>query len=221
MATTSSITGTGPNTNATPGETVLCSSATSTAANKALEQKQAYFTLAVTVLLNTWPALSLAVQNSWGGPDSSDKRDWFAGAVVDLFVERPDTDQEDVEDVLLQVMADEFEVQVEDGTEVELARRVMQWKKECEKGDFTGVREMYAQWKERRGKGVVLPKGVEVVEEDGEDDSEDDEEDDDVNMEDAEALVPDLVPAIQESKKKPEPEIDEDGFTKVTGRKKR
>lgn len=125
---------------------------------------------------------------------------------------------------MLQVMADEFEVQVEDGTEVELARRIMQWKAECERGDFAGVREMYEQWKERKGKGVVLPKGVEVTEEDDEDDNDDsegDEEDGDVNMAEAEALVPDLVPAIKESKSKPEPEIDEDGFTKVTGRRKR
>ena len=25
------------------------------------------------------------MQNNWGGPDSADKRDWFAGAVVELF----------------------------------------------------------------------------------------------------------------------------------------
>ena len=43
------------------------------------------FEQGLTLIINTWQALTLAVQNQWGGPDSSDKRDWMCGAVADLF----------------------------------------------------------------------------------------------------------------------------------------
>ena len=46
---------------------------------------QANFEQGVAFALHLWPALTLSVQNNWGGADSADKRDWFAGAVVDLF----------------------------------------------------------------------------------------------------------------------------------------
>ncbi|KAF2097763.1 hypothetical protein NA57DRAFT_56946 [Rhizodiscina lignyota] len=198
--------------------------------NATPEQKVANFTLAVSLLLVTWPALSLAVANSWGGPDSADKRDWLGGAIIDLFESAPGTDVEDVEDVLLQVMQDEFEVNLEDGSEVGVAKGIMKAREQCARGDFTEIKEMERVWRERKG---PVPKPMEVIEnvhdgeeidddEDYEDDDEDEDEDDgDVRMGDAEALVPDLVPVLKERAKKPEPEVDEDGFTKVVGKKKR
>src|SRR5262249_31048555 len=45
----------------------------------------AKFELGLTLVLNAWQALTLAVQNQWGGPDSKDKRDWMCGAVAELF----------------------------------------------------------------------------------------------------------------------------------------
>src|SRR5436189_6394926 len=63
--------------------------------------------LAITLILHSWPALSLAVQSSWGGPASADKRDWRCGAIPELFISRPETAAQDVEDVLTQVRNDE------------------------------------------------------------------------------------------------------------------
>ena len=97
------------------------------------------------------------MQNQWGGPDSSDKRDWFAGAIVDLFESRPDTDIEDVETVLLQVMLDEFEVNVDDGSGFEIAEQVMRLRRDCGRGDFAEVAELKQIW-EKKGKA-----GKEVV----------------------------------------------------------
>lgn len=39
------------------------------------------------------------------------------GLVTDELIDRPETDEEDIEEVLLQVMRDEFEVEIEDGSE--------------------------------------------------------------------------------------------------------
>lgn len=91
--------------------------------DKAITEK---WELGVACILNLWPALSIAVANQWGGSDSEGKRDWFCGAIADLFTDaegsggetqkEPELDELDVEEVLLQVMQDEFEVGVDDDT---------------------------------------------------------------------------------------------------------
>lgn len=192
-------------------------------------QKLDHFTLGISLHLHSWPALSLAVANSWGSlseQEAADKRDWLGGVIADLFSERPDTDQEDVEDVLLQVMGDEFEVQVEDGSETEVAAQIMRTRVECERGEFGNVRDMYRAWEERKGRPLSLPNEMQFArnagqedENDEEDESGEDGEEADVNMEDAHEMIPDLVPARKEAKRS-DPEIDEDGFTKVVGKRK-
>lgn len=173
--------------------------------------------------LSTWSALTLAVQNSWGGPESSEKRDWFAGAISDLLQTTPDADVEYVEEFLLQVMNDEFEIVLEDGSAQEIAAKIVGLRKLTLQGDFRMVDDMYTRWKDRQssGSGPVTIQHVERGEDEDEtdwdsDDIEGEEESDreDVDMGEAPALV--QVPG-----EKPQPEIDEDGFTKVVGKKKR
>ncbi|MCJ1377491.1 hypothetical protein MMC17_000586 [Xylographa soralifera] len=181
------------------------------------EKIAAKFDLAIALTLSTWPALSLAVQNSWGGPDSSEKRDWFAGAISELLAATPDADVEYLEEFMLQVMNDEFDVNVEDGSAEEVAAKVVGLRKLTARGDFGMVDEMFARWeeRERRGGGEVGMKFVEEEEDEESDfDTEDWEDGVDIEMEEA----PDLVKVPIE---KPPPEVDEEGFTKVTGRKKR
>jgi len=177
------------------------------------------FDLSIALTLSTWPALSLAVQNSWGGPDSSEKRDWFAGAISDLIAAIPDADVEYLEEFLLQVMNDEFDVNVEDGSAEEVAAKIVGLRKLTARGDFKLVDEMFAQWEERQKKGGE-EVGMRFVEEDDEESDFDTEDWEDgvegVDIEMGEA--PDLV---TEPVKKPQPEVDEEGFTKVTGKKKR
>lgn len=155
------------------------------------------------------------MQNNWGGPSSSDKRDWFAGAIVELFESRPDTDLEDVETVLLQVMLDEFEVNVDDDSGFDVAEQIMRIRKDCERGNFTEVGELRERWSRKGGKAVKFEK-VERGEEDEETDwdsddlEETEDEEGDVEMDDA-----------PPPKDKPAPEVDDDGFTKVVNKKKR
>ncbi|KAK2744308.1 hypothetical protein FQN55_006822 [Onygenales sp. PD_40] len=106
----------------------------------------AKFDLAITLILNTWPSLTLAVQSSWGGPTSSDKRDWLCGAISDLFTTRPETDAEDIEEVLIQVMNDEFDVVVDDESTGDIAARIMEAKADIAQGNYAGVDKMWADW---------------------------------------------------------------------------
>ncbi|KAG8628673.1 hypothetical protein KVT40_002538 [Elsinoe batatas] len=159
-------------------------------------------------LLNLWPALTVAVENQWGGPSSSDKRDWLAGTISTLFSERPDTDAYDVEDVLLQVMVDEFDVQVEDESEVEVAEEIVRaWKLVMQEGRREVLAEAKGRWERQGGKKGRWVDGGEQGSEDG---SVDGDADGDEEMGEAPALV-----QPREERRREEPEVDEEGFTTV------
>ncbi|KAL6892784.1 Pre-rRNA-processing protein TSR2 domain-containing protein [Trichoderma longibrachiatum] len=196
--------------------------------------RQSNFEQAVACALHLWPALTLAVQNGWGGPDSADKRDWFAGAVVDLFPEFADAqpgeapkttadepDMEDVETVLLQVMVDEFEVNIDDDSALEVARSIVKARSECAIGEFNEeVKKLRERFANRKGTKVdQMFKKAEDQDQDTDWESGDSgEEDDDDNGGDID--MDEAPPLVSVPKEKPAPEVDDDGFTKVT-RKKR
>jgi len=175
--------------------------------------RRSKFELGVSLTLQAWPALTLAVQNQWGGPDSADKRDWFAGAICELFPSHADL--ESVEDRLLQIMDDEFEVAPDDDSVSHVADRIMLIWEETNTGEFGTVNAMYERWRSGSGGRVegVLVGGEEgdqsVDEESGEDDEDSDDE-----MGDA---PPELV-AVRERQA---PVVDEEGFTTVPARRRR
>ncbi|EOA88328.1 rRNA accumulation- protein [Exserohilum turcicum] len=183
------------------------------------EEHQDKFDLGIWHALFNWANLTVAVQNQWGGPDSSDKRDWLAGQISERFAAEPLTDAEDVEVMLLQVLEDEFGVRLEDETEVAVAREIMTIRKELGEGNTATVDALQKKWLERNGKEISTGSvNINETNQEGEWDSVDEESDDDdgdTDMTDAPALVP------AKPKQKPEPEVDEDGFTTVVGKKKR
>ncbi|KAI1163963.1 hypothetical protein F5B18DRAFT_617130 [Nemania serpens] len=128
---------------------------------------------------------------------------------------------EDVEEMLLQVMFDEFEANVDDQSEAQVADRIMKCRTRCAVGDFALVEELRARWLETKGKKVVAQVAADQDQDtDWDSESDDDDDDDgngdgDVDMDDAPALVPAAAP-----KQKPQPEIDEDGFETVSRRRR-
>lgn len=180
-----------------------------------IAQCQAQFELGTTLTLFTWPSLSLAVTNNWGGPDSSSKREWFASQTIDLLNENPDADVEWLEVFLLNVMLDEFEVNVDDESGFDVAEQILRIKTKCMRGDFGEVGQLKEKWDVRSG-GEDLGKVFEKRERNEEDDetsgSDDENGDMDVNMDEAPALVKVKEPDV--------PEVDEDGFTKVAKKKR-
>ena len=176
------------------------------------------FDLGIWHCLFNWATLTVAVKNQWGGPDSSEKRDWLAGQISELFTNEPLTDAEDVEVMLLQVLEDEYGCRVEDETEIEVARNIMAIRKEISEGSTATVDALHKKWESRQGKEVATGEvNVRESNQEADWDSVDEEsEDEDVDMDDAPALVP-----ARPREPKPEPEIDEDGFEKVVGKKRR
>jgi pre-rRNA-processing protein TSR2 len=113
-------------------------------------------------------------------------------------------------------MLDEFEVNVDDESGYEVAEQIMRMKKSCMRGDFGEVAALKEKWdakKENEDLGKVFERRERGEEEDETDGSEgDDAEDEDVDMDDAPELVRTREPVV--------PEVDEEGFTKVTKKKR-
>ncbi|KAF2725032.1 hypothetical protein K431DRAFT_194278, partial [Polychaeton citri CBS 116435] len=179
------------------------------------EKLQQLFDNGIWYTISLWDALHTAIQNGWGGEDSLEKKDWFAGVISELFTQRRDTDQEDVECVLLQIMQDEFDCNVEDESEVEIAKTIMGLRKSLMDRDMAPSMEMEKRWKNRGQLKSDIQDGGEIIEEVDDDDW--DGGDGDVEMDEE---PPKLVPVV-ERPARPEPEVDDDGFTKVAGKKKR
>jgi pre-rRNA-processing protein TSR2 len=203
---------------------------TSAIPSKTPSNLNAQIDLVVSLHLHNWPALTLAVQNGWGGDQqlSSDKRDWFAGAVSDLLTSSPPqiSDVSDLEEVLLQVMLDEFEIVVDDGSAEEVAKNIWSSAEKLQKGDLGDLEALHAKWQERQAKGGESATGiVRGQDEDGNetDWDEDGEEEEWNGFDDNPDTEMGYAPQLLEAKPKVrvEPDIDEEGFTKVVSKKRR
>jgi pre-rRNA-processing protein TSR2 len=121
-----------------------------------------------------------------------------------------------LEEFLLNVMLDEFEVNVDDESGYEVAEQIMRMKKNCIRGEFGEVAALKEKWDAKRGNEDLekvferRERGEEEDETDGSDDE--DMEDGDIKMDEAPALVRTREPVV--------PEVDEEGFTKVTKKKR-
>ena len=165
-------------------------------------------------LLTSWPPMNLALAEQWAGEQTSDKRDWLAGYISDVFVEQPDVDAEYIEDILLQVMGDEFDCEVQDESQQVVAREIIRMRNEIMiEGRLEAAEEVKRTFLEKRGRTARIQNAGEREEEVDSDEEIEIDGDGDDNMGEAPALVP--------VREKVEPEVDEDGFTKVVSKKRR
>lgn len=127
----------------------------------------------------------------------------------------------DVETVLLQAMLDEFEVNVDDDSAFEVAEQIMRLRGDCAKGRFEEVDTLRKRWESRKGTKVtsMFRKGED---QDDETDwsTDEDEDGEDGECEDKDVEMGDAPPLATRKKEKPAPEVDEDGFTKVSKKKR-
>lgn len=107
-------------------------------------------------------------------------------------------------------MLDEFEVNIDDESAFDVASEIVRLRAQCAKGNFEDVDKLLARWQGRKGAKVVFTHGKDQDEDTDWDDT-DGDDDDDEEMDEAPALVE--APKIKERQA---PEVDEDGFTKVT-----
>jgi pre-rRNA-processing protein TSR2 len=116
-------------------------------------------------------------------------------------------------------MEDEFEVVIEEGDPSlwKVAEQIVRIRRDCAEGRFENVDVLRVRWQEGKGKKI---EGLYKKGEDPDQDTDWDEDDEEEDDEDGDEDMGDAPPLVQTRREKPEPEVDEDGFTKVT-RKKR
>lgn len=192
------------------------------------------FARGVMALFDLWPALTIAVREEWGGPDSADKKLYLLSAVIDAFEQGaayaaagadgvvhvdaksaadPPLDQDQVADMLDQYMSDEYEAQLEDGSSDMIAKDVARLWRDCVAPGERSAEDTVGALERKAAE--IARKPVHATKQDddefdgsGSDDGEWSDEDDD----DKEP-VPQLVEA--KPKERQELIIDDDGFELV------
>jgi pre-rRNA-processing protein TSR2 len=136
----------------------------------------------------------------------------------------PTPDDQYIEELLLQVMADEFDVLIEDGSAESVANDIVGIWEETRVGNQNLVLKFERLVDELKGKKVDVQEVQEGNGGDGTDDDgeleDDDDDDEDMSVGDGEE-PPQLLQHPESGLQKNEPEVDEDGFTLVKGKGKR
>ncbi|GAA6001259.1 Tsr2p [Rhodotorula paludigena] len=217
------------------------------------EQALGLFARSALDLFDMWPALRLAISQGWGG-DGKQGKTHLAEDVVDLFYTVatsgpesaaegaqpqaststheggiPVPAQDELEQTLLYVVEQEFDVDLEDASERLVARDLILLWRECLRRVTEGRTDDEGELAKRFREGAERARAQDGQGRfeaqrggDAGDDSSDDDEDgsDDEQMEGVED-VPQLVPTEQAPpRERQEPIVDEDGFEMVQTKKK-
>ncbi|WVF66101.1 hypothetical protein IAT40_000840 [Kwoniella sp. CBS 6097] len=187
-------------------------------------------------LLDLWPALTIAVAEQWGGPDSAAKKTWLASTIIDEFETRatylpstdesaapvvdpatatdPPLDQDDIGDLLHQIMSDEFDANIEDGSIDSVAADLVRlWRDVLGPEASLLVSNLEGKANEIKRTGIKASAAPDQEELSGdESDGDEDEEMDE---------APQLVQSERSQREREEPVVDDDGFTLVQKPKRR
>ncbi|KAM4751601.1 pre-rRNA-processing protein TSR2 homolog [Cyanocitta cristata] len=102
-------------------------------------EARALFAEGVRAVLGGWAALQLAVAQGFGGPQGPEKAAWLGSALLDFFTQNAELEQEEVEDFLAEVMDNEFDTVVEDGSLQQVSRELLTLFARVQGGDVGGV----------------------------------------------------------------------------------
>lgn len=195
-----------------------------------IEQATSEFQAGVTAALRSWSALRTAVQSGWGGVESNDKAEFLREYILeslDFKLPKPKVDIDDLEDHLAIYMEEEFSIVLEDESERQMAQLIWQLYQSCGKGNYDLSRQIVAN----SANAVTSNVNVNVQCENSDDESDDgmDASNDDSNLSSSNQYlfgVPNsviqssnnIIPS-QPREPKPEPIVDDDGFTMVPKRR--
>ncbi|XP_012891262.1 PREDICTED: pre-rRNA-processing protein TSR2 homolog [Dipodomys ordii] len=106
------------------------------------EDVRALYRAGVRAALEAWPALQIAVDNGFGGVHSQEKAEWLCGAVEDYFFRNADLELDEVEDFLGELMTNEFDTVVEDGSLPQVSQQLQTMFQHFQRGDGAALKEM-------------------------------------------------------------------------------
>ena len=194
------------------------------------------FARGVIARLDLWPALRVAVEQNWGGPESHEKRRWLASVIVDAFEEQqqqqppqPHPHHQNPSSFSFSSSSSSFvtttrtldaeyvALMLAQVLEDEFDATFEDGSVEAVAADLVGLwgagEDVVREWERKaegaRGKSVDVQEVV-----DDEDEWEDEEsEGDGGEGDEAPQLIP--TPVDEQRPAKPKPVIDQDGFTLV------
>ncbi|KAL8164296.1 UNVERIFIED_CONTAM: rRNA accumulation- protein [Gekko kuhli] len=135
------------------------------------------FSQGVRAVLGNWPVLQIAVENGFGGAYSQEKAEWLVGAVEQYFQSNADLEPEEVDDFLAEVMNNEFDTMIEDGSLGQVSQQLCLFFSQCQQGNEAAVQEAIGRLAQRRQEArTVAAKAVAAEESSSEEEQETEEE---------------------------------------------
>ncbi|KAJ6655303.1 hypothetical protein lerEdw1_005495, partial [Lerista edwardsae] len=158
---------------------------------------------------------AIAVENGFGGAYSLEKATWMVEAVEQYFQSNANLEQEEVEDFLAELMNNEFDTMVEDGSLVQVSQQLCLFFSQCQQRDGAAVHEAIARLAQKaKAARMVAAKSQPAEESSSEEEQEAEEE----------AMDCSATPSMHGSQPSPfspsGPDGDEDGWTLVKKKKK-
>ncbi|XP_073765218.1 pre-rRNA-processing protein TSR2 homolog isoform X1 [Danio rerio] len=167
------------------------------------------FSEAVRAVLETWPVLQIAVDNGFGGAFSQQKAEWMVDALQQYFTDNGDLQQDEVEDFISELMNNEFNTVVDDGSLPQVAQQVCGMFQQCEQGRLAEVREQILKLKQKKtssGRAKATPAQT------PQDDDDDDDEEEAMDCEGGSAVASVSSTAVNDLHHEEE---EDDGWTVV------
>ncbi|KAI9227820.1 MAG: Pre-rRNA-processing protein TSR2-domain-containing protein [Piptocephalis tieghemiana] len=136
---------------------------------------QVLFTEGVRLILKSWTALRLAVEMDWSDDGlSEEKYEWLVDdVIVDYFSKKGKAiDADEMDDILYQIMKDEFNTILEDDSAYHVGSQLVQLYTQIIQGDHSGLQAL------RNAQGTSQSSAAESSRTEAQSSSDDEEEED-------------------------------------------
>ncbi|XP_074537697.1 pre-rRNA-processing protein TSR2 homolog [Halichoeres trimaculatus] len=163
------------------------------------------FSEGVRAVLHTWPVLQIAVDNGFGGVYGEQKADWLVDVVQQYFHDNSNLQQYEVEDFIAQLMDQEFNTVVDDGSLPEVSLSLQQMFSQWQKGALQQLQHTIDTLNQKKGQRAKVNAPASQS---------DDDSDDNTQEMECESSGPSVS-----RKEAPPPQEEEDGWTVVRKRR--
>lgn len=113
------------------------------------------------------------MDNGFGGAYSQQKAEWMVDALQQYFIDNDELQPDEVEEFISELMNNEFDTVVDDGSLPQVAQKVCEMFQKCQQDRLTEVREQIKQLIQKKSAGRAKATPAKTPED--EDESEDEE----------------------------------------------
>ncbi|XP_075994096.1 pre-rRNA-processing protein TSR2 homolog [Genypterus blacodes] len=130
------------------------------------------FTAGVRAEIHRWPVLQIAVDQGFGGAHGPQKADWIADVVEQYFHDNADLQQCEVEDFIAQLMDQEFDTVVDDGSLPQVCASLCQMFSQWQQGALQQLRQTVDKLTEKKTERAKVKAQAAESEEESDEDTE-------------------------------------------------